>query len=120
MVGHALTVVPQGFDLSHQEILPEVGSTFRIERARRRGGGLDILPATGLHYRYPRRNRTDQGQPQSRHSPAHRLEALQGAPSGRVLLQQTQTLRRIALRCEKTLTAFMGFVHLARAMIRIR
>lgn len=28
--------------------------------------------------------------------------------------------RRIALRCEKTLTAFMGFVHLACAMIWIR
>jgi transposase len=28
--------------------------------------------------------------------------------------------RRIALRCEKTLTAFMGFVHLACAMIWLR
>lgn len=28
--------------------------------------------------------------------------------------------RRIALRCEKTLTAFMGFVHLACAMIGMR
>lgn len=28
--------------------------------------------------------------------------------------------RRIALRCEKTLSAFMGFVHLACAMIWIR
>ena len=28
--------------------------------------------------------------------------------------------RRIALRCEKTLPAFMGFVHLACAMIWIR
>ncbi|EFG85675.1 IS5 family transposase [Novacetimonas hansenii] len=28
--------------------------------------------------------------------------------------------RRIALRCEKTLTAFMGFVHLACAMIGLR
>lgn len=28
--------------------------------------------------------------------------------------------RRIALRCEKTITAFMGFVHLACAMIWIR
>jgi putative transposase len=28
--------------------------------------------------------------------------------------------RRIALRCEKTLTAFMGFVHLACALICIR
>jgi transposase len=42
------------------------------------------------------------------------------APSGRVLLQQTQALRRIALRCEKTITAFMGFVHLACAMIWLR
>lgn len=28
--------------------------------------------------------------------------------------------RRIALRCEKTISAFMGFVHLACAMIWIR
>ncbi len=28
--------------------------------------------------------------------------------------------RRIALRCEKTVTAFMGFVHLACAMIWLR
>lgn len=28
--------------------------------------------------------------------------------------------RRIALRCEKTITAFMGFVHLACAMIWLR
>ena len=28
--------------------------------------------------------------------------------------------RRIALRCEKTLPAFMGFVHLARTMIWLR
>ena len=28
--------------------------------------------------------------------------------------------RRIALRCEKTLSAFMGFVHLACAMIWLR
>lgn len=28
--------------------------------------------------------------------------------------------RRIALRCEKTIVAFMGFVHLACAMIWIR
>ena len=28
--------------------------------------------------------------------------------------------RRIALRCEKTLPAFMGFVHLACAMIWLR
>ena len=28
--------------------------------------------------------------------------------------------RRIALRCKKTLTAFMGFVHLACAMIWLR
>lgn len=28
--------------------------------------------------------------------------------------------RRIALRCEKTLSAFMGFVHLACAMIWMR
>ncbi|URR42067.1 IS5/IS1182 family transposase, partial [Brucella abortus] len=31
-----------------------------------------------------------------------------------------ETHRRIALRCEKTLTAFMGFVHLACAMIWLR
>ena len=29
-------------------------------------------------------------------------------------------MRRIALRCEKTITAFMGFVHLACAMIWLR
>ncbi|MCB8836691.1 IS5/IS1182 family transposase, partial [Aurantimonas sp. VKM B-3413] len=28
--------------------------------------------------------------------------------------------RRITLRCEKTLTAFMGFVHLACAMIWLK
>ncbi|MET4895826.1 IS5/IS1182 family transposase, partial [Sphingomonadaceae bacterium jetA1] len=28
--------------------------------------------------------------------------------------------RRIALRCEKTIAAFMGFVHLACAMIWLR
>ena len=28
--------------------------------------------------------------------------------------------RRIALRCEKTISAFMGFVHLACAMIWLR
>jgi transposase len=33
---------------------------------------------------------------------------------------QVERFRRIALRCEKTITAFMGFVHLACAMIWLR
>ncbi len=33
---------------------------------------------------------------------------------------QVECFRRIALRCEKTLSAFMGFVHLACAIIWLR
>jgi transposase len=35
-------------------------------------------------------------------------------------LNKLKRFRRIALRCEKTVTAFMGFVHLACAMIWLR
>ena len=36
------------------------------------------------------------------------------------LFNRLKRFRRIALRCEKTLPAFMGFVHLACAMIWLR
>ena len=35
-------------------------------------------------------------------------------------LDNVKRFRRIALRCEKTIPAFMGFVHLACAMIWLR
>ena len=36
------------------------------------------------------------------------------------LFNKLKRFRRIALRCEKTITDFMGFVHLACAMIWLR
>lgn len=59
-------------------------------------------------------------QPEPNWPNLHRLAPRQGTPSGRMLLQQAQGFRRIALRCEKTITAFMDFVHLACAMIWLR
>jgi transposase len=36
------------------------------------------------------------------------------------IFNKLKHFRRIALRCEKTITAFMGFVHLACAMIWLK
>jgi hypothetical protein len=49
-----------------------------------------------------------------------RLADLRGTSTCQALLQQAQTLPRIALRCEKTIAAFIGFVHHAFTMIRLR
>lgn len=47
----------------------------------------------------------------SRDKERHRIECF---------FNKLKRFRRIALRCEKTLTAFMGFVHRAGAMIGLR
>ena len=98
-------------------------------RAARRAGGrrpchrgcrLRRRSPARFHRHRTRGNGADQAEPVVQRTQTHRLDARQGAQPRRAFFNLVKRFRRIALRCQKTVASFQGFVALACAMAWLR